>query len=128
MTQYSLVSGYTQMWSRNTVSFSSGNNINIQNNYIFLVRSAELFIGTNDHKTEILFTRPLYWHVKYQVTRSTPDIASMKNCENKFLISSKLRTSWVAPQIRVKQDTLFTPWGAIMQSLLQRKSHKYYVF
>jgi len=38
-----------------------------QNKSIFLMRSAEFLLGTNDHKTEIPFTRLLYWHVKYQL-------------------------------------------------------------
>ena len=128
MSQYSLVSGYTQTSSRNTVTSSSGNNTNIQNNCILLVRSAEFFIGTNDHKTEIQFTRLLYWHVKYQVTRSTPDIASMKACENKFLIILKLMTSIRGATNYGETRQECTYWGAIAQLLLQRKSDKYYVF
>jgi hypothetical protein len=92
------------------------------------MRSAEFLIDTNVHKTEILFTRLFYWHVKYQVTRSTLDIAFTKGCENKFLIILKLGTPYGAPQIKLKQDTQCTYWGAIVQPFLQRKSDKNYVF
>jgi hypothetical protein len=62
------------------------------------MRSAEFFIGTNNHKTEIIL------HIKYQVTRSAPDTASEKVCENKLLIILKLRALYVVPQIKVKLD------------------------